>query len=82
MPGVVDADENRDNVGVDVNRVFGPTVAQVLGAVAADTEIDKFEFGIGERSLYIFSRVKRIPVSEIVYVRTVASGVGDAVALK
>ena len=82
MPGVVDTDENGDDVGIVSDGFVFPACEKTFGTVTADALIDEFEFDVGISFLDQLCCVEGVAVTQIVNIRTVSAGIGDAVALE
>ena len=82
VPNVVDADHDRHDIRLDINKITLQAADQISGTVSADAEIDKFKPGIRIAVLNHSRRIPRVPFPHIVGVRSVPSGVGHAVTLK
>ena len=82
MPNIVDADEDRDHVGLKSKSVLIQTIEQLAGAVSADTEIDEFKVDLGAVCRQLLCGVLGIALSQLVVISLVSTRIGDAVALK
>ena len=79
---VVDADHNRNDVGLKCDRVAIQAVEQLIGAVAADALIDKLKRDVREVRLDLFHCIFCIAVPHVVVIATVSACIGDAIALE
>ncbi len=76
-PGVVDADEDAQQVGLEGETILVPAGDQIAGAVAADPPVNHCQAGIR-----FFQRLRRktgIPRPEIVRILPASSRIGNAV---
>ena len=82
MPNVIDADEDRNDVGLEGDTVGVESVEELRGTVSADSEIDELEIGLGERLFDVFCGELGITRAELVIISLISACVGYAVALK
>ena len=82
VPDVVDADEDRDDVGLEGDAVGVESVEELTRAVSADTEVDELKIGLGEGFLDVFCGELGITRAELVIISLISARVGYAVALK
>ena len=82
MPHVVDADENRDHIGLKSQCVGVQSVKELIGAVAADAEVDEIKLDIGVILGDLLGGILGVALAHVVVVALVATRIGNAVALK
>lgn len=81
-PAVVDADEDRDPIRLEVETVLLPPSDEIHRTGAGDPLVDELEAEVRVARLEQGSGHHRIASPQRIGVFTVAAGIGDAVALK
>ena len=82
VPCVVDADKNRNNIRLNVDKIRLQPVNKINRLIAADSEVNKFKINLREFFFQKSCRILRVSVAEVMRIFTVTVGIGNAVALK